>query len=124
MMTMTCAEHATEAYLRPRSGDRRPQMDDVEALASYRVFSNRHLEAITGLDELTVASITRKTDHTGGRLNVETLPLIARLEDDWENGIRNEHLVRLIVARGTSRGMLAKLTSIPLKDLDRMATRR
>lgn len=112
-MDTTCVRQANEAWLRPRDHDRDAQREDVATLHAYGVFSNRHLEAITGLPEQAVASLTRKRDRTGGRLNVETLPLLVRLAEDWSNGWLNERLVQMVIERGTSRRMVAKLTGIP-----------
>lgn len=111
-MDTTCVKQANEAWLRPRA-DRSMQRDDVLELSRWGVFSNRHLEKITGLSEQVVAGLTEKRDHTGGRLNVESLPLLVRLADDWEGGWLNDRLVRMVVERGTSRRMVAKLTGIP-----------
>lgn len=119
MTAMTCLEQATEAYLRPRGRDRQQQMDDCVALAEWRLLSNRHLSAITGLPEATVAAISKKSDHSGGRLNVTTLPLLLAVERDWAKGYENAWLMRQVVDQGTSMGMLATITGIPFNDVRR-----
>lgn len=114
-------EVALEAWLRYRSpNNMQPQVEDCRALASTGLFSNRHLEAITGLPETQIARITRKTDHTGGRLAVHTLPLLMRLRGDYALGLRNERLLRIILNQGTSRATVTKLTGISRKTVVRM----
>lgn len=110
-MTVECLERATAAYLRPRGRDE--AIEDVRALAAYGVFSNKNLQAITGLNEHFVATFTEKQSNVGGRLNPVTLPLMLQLHQDWSAGVRNEHVAREIVKLGTSRGMLSRLTGIP-----------
>lgn len=118
---MTCLDRATEAYLRHRGDDRSIRMRECAVLAEYEVFSNRALEAITGLPENVVRGITQKTTHTGGRLAPPTLPLIRHFRDDARDGVLNQHVLRDIVALGTSAGMVARLAEVPLKDVRRVA---
>jgi hypothetical protein len=120
MTAMTCLEQATEAYLRPRGGDRQRQLDDCVELAEWKLLSNRHLSAITGLPEATVAAISKKSDHSGGRLNVTTLPLLLAIEQDWKRGHENGWLMRQVVEQGTSMGMLSLITGISFNDVRRL----
>lgn len=111
-MSTECLERAKAAYLRPRVNDE-AATEAVRELAEYGVFSNRNLQAITGLNEHYVATITAKASKVGGRLNPVTLPLMLQLAEDWRAGVKNEHVARTIVELGTSRGMVARLTGIP-----------
>lgn len=116
----TCLEAAVEAWLRPR-GDREEQMDDLHRLAAYGVFSNRQLEAITELDWRIVKRVSTKMDRTGGRLVLSTLPLMVWLQADYERGIRNKRVLRLILDAGTSQRTVSRLTGIHLRAIERMA---
>lgn len=112
-MSTECLERANAAYLRPRRGKDETAIETVRELAGYGVFSNKNLQAITGLNEHFVGTITEKTSAVGGRLNPVTLPLMLQLAEDWRAGVKNDHVARTIVELGTSRGMVARLTGIP-----------
>lgn len=113
---------AAEAFRRRYKADA-DRLAVCVALAEFGVFSNRHLEAITGLGWYRVSQITKKRDHSGGRLAVHTLPLMQRLRADWAEGHRNGDLLRVILAEGTSQGMVAKLCGIHIKTVERWAAR-
>jgi hypothetical protein len=125
MMTIaaTCLDQATEAYMRHRDGDRQQQIDDCTELAEWGVLSNRALEEITGLPEGVVRALSQKTDHRGGRLVPSTLPLILAVRDDYRRGYLNGWLLKQIARHGTSLGMVARLTEIPIKDVRRAGER-
>lgn len=115
-------EEAIEAWIahRPR-GNQQPQVEACQRLAQHGVFSNAQLAAITGLSKDRVGTITRKRDHTGGRLAVHTMPLMLRLQVDYANGVRNERLLKTILSQGTSQRTVARLTGIHVKAIERMA---
>lgn len=116
----TCLEAAMEAWLRPRT-ERGERMADLERLAAYGVFSNRQLSDITDLDWRVVKQVSPKTDRTGGRLVLSTMPLMVWLQADYQRGVRNKRVLRLILEQGTSTRTVARLTGIHLRAVERMA---
>lgn len=115
-----CLDAAAEAWLAHYDDDEQ-RLAAVQRLAEFGVLSNRNLEVIIGLSWFMVAKVSTKRDHTGGRLAPHTLPLMIRLREDWASGIRNARLCRTIIAEGTSRGMVARLTGIPIKAVEKMS---
>lgn len=135
MIAMTPLEQAVVACARDKSEENRQvQFDDAVALGETRVFSNRNIAHITGLSMETIAQLTKKKDKVGGRLNPASLSLILDLRNSWltetyvvrgkEMRWVNKELLTSILNLGTSYGMVARLSEIPLTTLHRVGTRR
>lgn len=135
MIAMTPLEQAVVACARDRGEDnRQAQFDDAVALGETKVFSNRNIAHITGLSMETIAQLTKKKDKVGGRLNPASLSLILDLRNCWLTDsyeVRgktmrrvNKELLHSILNLGTSYGMIARLSEIPLSTLHRVGTRR
>ena len=97
------------------------QVDMVIALAEFSLFSNAHIAEFTGMRPSDVTAFTRKTDTTGGRLPGASLGPV--LEVMY---MRNRHetdvqAVATALAAGVSKGMLSKLSGIPMTTLIRYA---
>lgn len=86
----------------------------VEDIGEYGIFSARQISAIVRnkLSHQTVAKICAKKDRTGGRLNIESLEDIRECFYARTKKHTDYSLVRNIIKRGTSQGMLAKLSGI------------
>lgn len=117
MIAMTPLEQATVAWTRFEPDEilrRQLQFDDARSLGELRVFSNRNIALITGLNPDTVAKLTGKTDKTGGLLNPESLPFLLDVAKAWGYD-RTIDLPNLLVAvkLGTSWSMACRLTTIP-----------
>jgi len=114
MNAMTPLQQALVAWSRtPDPNSQQAQWDDAVTLGETGVFSNSNISLITGLNPDRVASLTGKTDKTGGRFNPEALPFIYDLRIQWARyGVVSHKDVVFILEMKVSANMLAKLTGI------------
>lgn len=118
MTASTPLEQALAAWTRynspeENSVDQQIRCDDAVALGETRVFSNFAISLITGLDQTFVASLTGKTDKTGGRFNPEDLPTLLEIALEWRrDGFASAQRLGLVVGT-TSPSMISKLTGVP-----------
>ena len=86
----------------------------VEDLGEYGIFSARQITNLINntISHQTVAKLCKKTNRTGGRLNIKTLEEIRECLYSRAKGRTDYALVRQVVKAGTSQGMLARLSGI------------
>ena len=118
MNNLTAIRQAYAVYLAHDTFDRQGLMDSAVALCEWKLFSNRHVAAFTGLHPSFVAEISGKTDRTGGRLNQEALPLIAKL---IQAPLPDSALIVATLDAGVSAHLLARLTGLSQSTLSRKA---
>jgi hypothetical protein len=87
----------------------------LKSLSRHGVFSARQLSAIADgkVSHHAITRMIEKKDKTGGNLNAGTLDILRNLLYSRANGSTDYKLVADAVSRGTSQGMVAKLTGIP-----------
>lgn len=90
-------------------------MSQLRSLSRHNIFSARQLAAIANgkVSHHAITKIIEKKDKTGGNLNAGTLDILRNLLYSRANGSTDYRLVADAVSRGTSQGMVAKLTGIP-----------
>lgn len=89
-------------------------LDEIRELTDP-IFSARMLVKVTGLPMSRVLPARGKQVRTGGRLAPETLPDILELRSKFD-----PDMVRAVVQRGTSQGLLAYLTGISQSRISRI----
>lgn len=114
---MYVAEALNEAiWIRDNSDtvDKETLTDAVRNLGKYRIFSSRQLSAITNgrISHTTISRIVKKTDRTGGNLNVGTLDILRNILYTRADGRTDYKLIHDAVGLGTSQGMVSKITGI------------
>lgn len=87
----------------------------LKSVSRHGIFSARQLAAIANgrVSHHTITRMIEKKDKTGGNLNAGTLDILRNLLYSRANGSTDYKLVADAVSRGTSQGMVAKLTGIP-----------
>lgn len=87
----------------------------VIELGSYSVFSSRQLSAIIDgkIPHGKITKLIGKTDKTGGNLNVGTLDILRTILINRADSTTDFRLIADAVGKGTSQGMVAKLTGVP-----------
>jgi ligand-binding sensor protein len=98
----------------------------VAEIGGYKIFSARQIQSMTGniLSRQKISQLCRKSDKTGGNLQVADLEKIRDLFYGKSNGIVNYKLVKEVVENGTSQGMLNKLTGINQSSISKMIKER
>lgn len=123
MTATTPLDQALEAYYRPRGCDRQVRMDDAVALLEWGVFSIAQVHAITKVPRDRVRALASKTNHVGGNLNPETLPMLRDLRDRYRRGERPIGVAQQIYDKGTKQAMTSTLTGVPMTTLYRWMRR-
>jgi hypothetical protein len=93
----------------------------VSDLGKYKLFSSRQISAITNnrVGHHAVNSIINKSDKTGGNLNVGTLEILRNVLYSRSNGETNYELISEAFEKGTSQGMISKLTGVSQSSISR-----
>lgn len=93
----------------------------IEKLGEYNIFSSRQLSAIARdkLSHGTISTIIRKTDKTGGNLNVGTLDILLTVLYSRATTSTDYELIEKALAEGTSQGMVSKLTGVSQSSISR-----
>lgn len=94
--------------------DKQQIFDAVVALGEYELFSNRQISAITNgvVPHMVVGSLIGKKNKTGGNLNVGTLDILRSILFSRANNRTDYGLIIDAVGRGTSQGMVSRLTGV------------
>lgn len=86
----------------------------IKELGSHGVFSSRQISAITNgrIGYVTVSKLIDKNNKTGGNLNVGTLDILRNILYSRADSSTDYSLVADAVGKGTSQGMVSRLTGI------------
>ncbi len=107
MNAMSAIEQAYYSLQHRDSLTKQGRIDHAIALNEWRIFSVRQVAEIVGMNRETCRKLLKKTERTGRRLNVDTIPLIAYIKfadtEEWPD------LLAVAVDRGTSSGALGAL---------------
>ena len=93
----------------------------VMMLADYDMLSSRQISAIIN-NRISHSSISRsigKASKTGGNLNVGTLEILRNVLYSRSNGETNYELISEAFEKGTSQGMISKLTGVSQSSISR-----
>lgn len=87
----------------------------VKALGEFSVFSSRQMSAIVNgrIAHGKITKLVGKRDRTGGNLNVGTLDILRSILLNRADEGTNYDLIAEAVGKGTSQGMVSKLTGVP-----------
>ena len=90
-------------------------IERILELGSYSIFSSRQLSAIVDgkVPHGKITKLIGKTDKTGGNLNVGTLDILRTILINRADSTTDFRLIADAVGKGTSQGMVAKLTGVP-----------
>jgi len=121
MTHLLAVEQAHETFLMELT--KQAQVDRVVALNEFGLFSNRHLSMLTGMRQGNVAAFTNKKDATGGRLTGESLPFIVAAINNRNSRVLDVAVFKQAVDAGASRGMVSRLTGIPMTSVVRYVER-
>jgi hypothetical protein len=107
--------------------DRSHQMDNeeliknIKELAAYSVFSSRQISSIIShkISHSVISKIIKKKDKTGGNLNVATLEILRSILYSRSDGKPDYQLISQALEKGTSQGMISRLTGISQSSISR-----
>ena len=93
----------------------------VKEISTYNLFSSRQLSAIVSnvIDHSTIAKLIKKENKTGGNLNVATLEILRSILYSRSDGRADYQLVSEALEKGTSQGMISRLTGISQSSISR-----
>ena len=103
------------------------EIDEVKKqiglLAEYQVLSSRQMSAIVNnrVSHGVISKIIDKANKTGGNLNVGTLEILRNVLYSRASGETDFKLIQEALGKGTSQGMISKLTGVSQSTISRRA---
>lgn len=108
MNHLEAVTHAHEVYTTRDTLTREEKIEQARRLAKFGVYSNRQIATFTGLRPALVNTINEKRDKSGGNLEPESLPFIARIIQ----GEKTPDMIATALAAGAGPTMLARLSGL------------
>lgn len=121
MSQYPAVKEALDLYRCHENLNREGKVNAAMSLMEWGVFSNRHIASFSGLSPSYVNGLSKKGDHSGGRLDPEALPLVIDLIHAANRGEHSYRAVAKALDAGISGHMLARLTGRPQSTLARQA---
>jgi len=93
----------------------------VAVLAEYKVLSSRQICAIVNnrISHGVISKMIGKANKTGGNLNVGTLEILRNVLYSRASGETDYKLIQEAVSKGTSQGMISRLTGVSQSSISR-----
>lgn len=101
------------------------ELDEVKKqitlLAEYQVLSSRQMSAIVNsrVGHSVISKMIDKENKTGGNLNVGTLEILRNVLYSRASGETDYKLIQEALGKGTSQGMISKLTGVSQSSISR-----
>ena len=95
----------------------------IGLLAEYEVLSSRQMSAIVNnrVGHGAISKMIDKANKTGGNLNVGTLEILRNVLYSRASGETDFRLIQEALGKGTSQGMISKLTGVSQSTISRRA---
>lgn len=93
----------------------------IGLLAEYDLLSSRQMSAIVNsrVSHGVISKMIGKVNKTGGNLNVGTLEILRNVLYSRANGKTDYKLIQEALGKGTSQGMISKLTGVSQSSISR-----
>jgi hypothetical protein len=96
-------------------------INNIVQLSAFSVFSSRQIASVVShrASHSLISKIIKKKDKTGGNLNVDTLEVLRAILYSRSDGKADYELISEALEKGTSQGMISRLTGISQSSISR-----